>query len=94
MEVILEQNAENMDEVEIEIGYNQSTSLATNDVATDDIQQDISSAQRQGQQLVVENIYKWLVRKDAPFFDPIKRNKSKTFATLYDNPVSLKNEKK
>ena len=44
--------------------------------------------------MVVENIYKWLVRKDVPFFDPIKRNKSQTFATLYDTPVTLKNGKK
>ena len=85
-----------MDEVEdgIEIGYTQLTSFSTNDVVTDDIQQDMSSALWRGQQLVVENIYKWLVRKDAPFFYLIKRNKSKTFATLYDTPVTLKNEKK
>ena len=46
--VALEENAETVDEVEdgIEIGYNQSTSLLRNDVVTDDIQQDMSSAQR------------------------------------------------
>ena len=73
----------------------QLTSLATNDVATDDIQQDILTAKKRGQELVHENLSKWLVRKDVPFFDPLKKNKSKTLATLYKTSVTnMQNENK
>ena len=78
----------------MEVDMHQLTSLAANDVATDDIQHDMLTAQQRGQQMVLENIGKWLVRKEMLFFYPIKKNKSKTFATLYASSISIQNEKK
>ena len=94
--VALEEIAENVENEgeRMEVDMHQLTSLATNDVATDDIQHDMLTAQQRGQQMVLENIGKYLVRKDMPFFDPIKKNKSKTFATLYASSISIQNEKK
>ena len=60
------ENVENEGE-RMEVDMYQLTSLATNDVATDDIQHDMLTAQQRGQQMVLENIGKWLVRKDMPF---------------------------
>ena len=64
--VALEEIAENVENEgeRMEVDMHQLTSLATNDVATDDIQHDMLTAQQRGQQMVLENIGKWLVKKD------------------------------
>ena len=95
--IALEELAEDMVEEGglINWGSNQLTSSATNDVASDEIQLDILTAEQRGQQKVVENASKWLVEKSVSFFDPLKKNKSNTSATLYNITVNnMQNDKK
>ena len=61
----------------------QLLSLTTNDVATTEIQEDLLSAGQRGQSAVKQIVKTRLVEKSVPFFSPIKRHNSKTFATLY-----------
>ncbi|CAB3991828.1 Hypothetical predicted protein, partial [Paramuricea clavata] len=58
--VALEEIAENVENEgeRMDVDMHQLTSLATNDVATGDIQHDMLTAQQRGQQMVLENIAK------------------------------------
>ena len=70
-------------------------SIATNDVSTAAIESDLLSAQTRGVSMVQSNINKWFVEKETPFFDPLPKVKSKTFASLYKMTFAGKqNEKK
>ena len=73
----------------------QLVSIATNDVSTAAIESDLLSAQTRGVSMVQSNINKWFVEKETPFFDPLPKVKSKTFASLYKMTFAGKqNEKK
>ena len=61
----------------------QLVSIATNDVSTAAIESDLLSAQTRGVSMVQSNINKWFVEKETPFFHPLPKVKSKTFASLY-----------
>ena len=66
-------------------------SLASNDVATNflcQIEQDLLTAEDRGQKLVKNTVQQRLVDKTVPFFDPLTRNNSKTFGTLYKTTVT------
>ena len=72
-----------------------SATLATNDVATSEIQQDMLSAENQGRQLVSEHVTSWFIEENVPFFYSFKKNNSKTFKTMYQTTVPGKqNEQK
>ena len=62
-------------------------SLTTNDLATDGITTDLLTAEEKGVELVKQNVKERLVERSVPFFGRQKRQKSKTFATLYETPV-------
>ena len=73
----------------------QLVSLATNDVSTAEIENDLLSAQTRGVSMVQSNVSKWFIEKETPFFDPLPKVKSKTFASLYKTTFAGKqNEKK
>ena len=65
----------------------QLKSLTTNDIATEEIAADLLTADERGKDLVLKNVKERLVEKSVPFFDRQKRQKSRTFATLYETPV-------
>ena len=65
----------------------QLTSIATNDVATTEIQQDMLSAENMGIQLVLKHVNSWFVKKDVLFFDSLKKNNTKTLKTMYQTKV-------
>ena len=70
-------------------------SLATKDIATADIQKDLLTAKDKGIKLVCEYLQHSLIDQSVPFFGPLKRNKSRTFGTLYKTTITNKrNEKK
>ena len=60
----------------------QLTSVATNDVATSQTQQDMLSAENQGRQLVSEHVTSWFIEENVSFFYSLKKNRSKTFKTM------------
>ena len=64
----------------------QLVSIATNDVSTAAIESDLLSVQ--------SNINKWFVEKKTPFFYPLPKVKSKTFASLYKMTLAGKQNKK
>ena len=68
-------------------------SLTTNDLATDGITTDLLTAEEKGVELVKQNVKERLVERSVPFFAKQKRQKSKTFATLYETPVHDKKPK-
>ena len=68
-------------------------SLTTNDLATDGITTDLLTAEEKGVELVKQNVKERLVERSVPFFEKQKRQKSKTFATLYETPVHDKKPK-
>ena len=73
----------------------QLVSIATNDVSTSVIENDLLSAQTRGVSLVQSNVSKWFIKKETPFFDPLPKVKSQTFASLYKMTFAGKqNEKK
>ena len=51
----------------------QLTSIATNDVATSEIQQDMLSAENQGRQLVSEHVTSWFIEENVPFLIHLRR---------------------
>ena len=63
-------------------------SLLTNDIATVEIEDDLLSAEARGKLLVKDNVQKRLVDKSVKFFDPLKKNNSKNFGTLYTTKVT------
>ena len=65
-------------------------SLATHDVASEDITNDLLTANERGVVQVKNFVRDRLVEKKVNFFDPVKRNNSKTFATLYKAKVITK----
>ncbi len=71
----------------------QLKSLTTNDIATEDIAADLRTAYERGKDVVLKNVKERLVETSVPFFDRQKRQKSKTFATLYETPVQDRNQK-
>ena len=70
----------------------QLTSIATNDVATTEIQQDMLSAENMGMQLVLKHVNSWFVKKDVLFFDSLKKNNTKTLKTMYQTKVQGKQD--
>ena len=68
--------------------------LATKDVAVDDISKDLLSAEEKGKLLVTEFTEQRLKEKNVGFFDTIKKQNSKTFATLYKIPATEKQSEK
>ena len=72
----------------------QLIALTTNDVATKDIQDDILCARERGIEFVKKNAQQRLVNKELSLFDPLKKNKSKTFANLYKASVNHQNKNK
>ena len=70
----------------------QLTSIATNDVATSEIQQDMLSAENRGRQLVLKHVNSWFVKKDVLFFDSLKKNNTKTLKTMYQTKVQGKQD--
>ena len=64
--------------------------VATNDVATDEIQENMLFSESRGKQLVSEHVRNWFVRKDVPFFDALKKNNSKTFKAMYQTKIQGK----
>jgi hypothetical protein len=73
----------------------QLVSLAINDVSTAKIENDLLSAQTRGVSMVQSNVSKWFIEKETPFFYPLPKVKSKTFASLYKTTFAGKqNEKK
>jgi hypothetical protein len=86
---------DNADKEDQEQFIPQFISLATNDVATSEIQTDLLSAKERGEQLVIDNVTARLVNKTVPFYDPLKKHNSKTFGSLYTTTVTNKqNESK
>ena len=70
-------------------------SLATNDIATPEITKDVLSAYSRGVNMVKSNVSQRLVERSTPFFHPMTRNNTKTFATLYKiNIVTKQKETK
>jgi len=61
----------------------QLVSIASKDVATEDICNDLLTCESRGRQLVEKFTISRLKEKDTEFFAPLKRTKSKTFAILY-----------
>ena len=60
-----------------------SVALATKDVAGEDISKELLSAEGKGKLLLIEYTEQRLKEKKVEFFDTIKKQNSKTFATLY-----------
>ena len=73
-------------------GSSQLISLATRDVASDDIKADLLQAEERGKSLLKKNVLDRLVNKTVPFFDPLKKHNSRTFSTLYKATVSTKHK--
>ena len=73
----------------------QLISLSTKDVATDEIQKDLITAEERGKALICKYIKENLVDKSVSIYQSLTRNKSNTFSDLYKTPVTNKqNEKK
>ena len=72
----------------------QLISLTTNDVASADIQSDLLSANEREKTLVRQQVRRCLIDESIHFFDPLKKNKSKTFSNLYTSTVTTKNNEK
>ena len=69
--------------------------LATEDVAVDEICNELLAAEDKGKSLLKDFTEQHLKEKTVGFFDIIKKQNSKTFATLYKIPVAEKvSEKK
>ena len=58
-------------------------SLASSDVATGEITENLLTADVKGKTLVEQNVQERLVECTTPFFSPLKRQQLKTFADLY-----------
>ncbi|MES9879848.1 MAG: hypothetical protein ABW185_03105, partial [Sedimenticola sp.] len=70
-------------------------SLTSNDVASNEIKADLLSAESRGMHMVKVNVTERLIDTTIPFHDTMKRNCSKTFASLYHcSTVNQKQEKK
>ena len=65
-------------------------SMATKDVATEDIVSDLMAAEEKGKNAVIQNVENRLVNCSTSFFDPVRKLKSRTFASLYKVTVSSK----
>ena len=73
----------------------QLISLTTKDVATDEIQKDLITAEERGKALICKYVKENLVDKNVSIYQSLTRNKSNTFSDLYKTPVTNKqNEKK
>ena len=59
--------------------------LTTGDVATKEIQQDLTDAHGTGKQMVADFVSNRLVTRNTYFHDTLAKRKSKTFSTLYTN---------
>ena len=57
--------------------------MATKDVASVQVENDLTEANKKGIQYVIENVNERLINKEINFFDPMKKKKSKTFAMMY-----------
>ena len=69
--------------------------MATKDVAVDKICNELLAAEDTGKSLLKDFTEQRLKEKTVGFFDTIKKQNSKTFATLYKIPVAEKvSEKK
>ena len=68
--------------------------LATKDVAGEDISKDLLSAEGKGKLLLIKYTEQRLKEKKVGFFDTIKKQNSKTFATLYKVPMTGKQSEK
>jgi len=66
-----------------ELNQRKLVALTTKDVATDEIQADILGAKSRGINRVLQDVKSRLVEKSESFFDPMKKQNSKTFANLY-----------
>ena len=75
------------------LAVTQLKSLTTNDIATEEIAADLLTANERGKDAVLKNVKERLVEKSVPFFHRQKKQKSKTFATLYETPVQDKKQK-
>lgn len=68
-------------------------SVTTGDVASEEIRHDLLGAEEIGKTIVKEFVQDMLIKKDIKFHDRVKRQKLKTFETLYCVRVSLDNNK-
>ena len=68
--------------------------LATKDVAGEDISKELLSAEGKGKLLLIEYTEQRLKEKKVGFFYTIKKQNSKTFATLYKVPMAGKQSEK
>ena len=62
-------------------------------MSTAEIENDLLSARTRGVSMVQSNVSKWFIEKDTPFFDPLPKVKSKTFASLYKMTLAGKQNK-
>ena len=67
-------------------------SLATKDIATEEITQDLMSAYSRGRENVINNMKERLLKKSVPFHEPLSKNSSKTFLLIYIRQLYLKQE--
>ena len=76
--------------------YSRLIALATKDVAEEDISKELLSADAdgQGKLLIKEYTEQRLKEKKVGFFDTIKTQNSKTFATVYKVPMAEKQSEK
>ena len=62
-------------------------SLATKDVASDEVMKDLFEAETKGVEAVVQNVQQRLISKEIGFFHPMKKRNLKTFAVMYQVSV-------
>ena len=63
-------------------------SLATNDLATWEIEECLLQAYTSGKQLVVANTTKRLIEKTVSFYSPLVQNNTKTFGNMYQTKIT------
>ena len=68
-------------------------SLASSDVATGEITENLLTADAKGKTLVEQNVQERLVEYTTPFFSRLKRQKLKTFVDLYNCTVGKQKDK-
>ncbi|KAK7073756.1 hypothetical protein SK128_023277, partial [Halocaridina rubra] len=69
--------------------------LASNNVAINEIEVDLLSAEERGLEKMLTNVRESIVEETVHFFAPVKKNCSKTFASLCKcSTINSNNEKK
>ena len=68
--------------------------ISTNDLAPDDIREDLLEAEQRGLLLLKDFVRERIINRDMSFFSPIHRNKSRTFGSLSLVTVQHRDDKK